>query len=89
MDMGNAIANSGNVGISNVAANDSSMLTASELASLLNVHINTVRRWSNDGLLQVYRIGRRGDRRFRRDDVDTFLALNLHAASPTIPLKSV
>jgi len=52
------------------------MLTASELAHLLNVHINTVRRWSNRGILKVYRIGPRGDRRFSKEDIDSFLAEN-------------
>ena len=50
------------------------MLTTSEVARLLNVHINTVRRWSNQGVLKAYRIGSRGDRRFRQEDVSTFLA---------------
>jgi len=49
------------------------MLTISEVAQLLNVHINTVRRWSNQGILKSYRIGSRGDRRFRQDDIDGFL----------------
>jgi excisionase family DNA binding protein len=49
------------------------MLTTSEVARLLNVHINTVRRWSNQGVLKTYRIGSRGDRRFERDDVVRFL----------------
>ena len=48
------------------------MLTANEVAHLLNVHINTVRRWSNQGLLKTYRIGGRGDRRFEREDVIKF-----------------
>ena len=46
------------------------MLTISEAASLLNVHINTVRRWGNLGILPTYRIGSRGDRRFKREDVN-------------------
>ncbi len=46
------------------------MLTTSEVARILNVHINTVRRWSNQGALKAYRIGSRGDRRFRKEDVD-------------------
>ena len=50
------------------------MLTANEVAHLLNVHINTVRRWSNQGALKTYRIGGRGDRRFERDDVVKFLS---------------
>jgi len=50
------------------------MLTIAETAYLLSVHINTVRRWSNQGVLKSYRIGNRGDRRFRREDIDDFLA---------------
>ena len=50
------------------------MLTTSEVAHLLNVHINTVRRWSNQSILKVYRIGSRGDRRFRQEDINRFLA---------------
>ena len=49
------------------------MLTVSEVARLLKVHPNSVRRWANEGLLTVYRVGRRGDRRFRVDDINQFL----------------
>jgi len=49
------------------------MLTTSEVARLLNVHINTVRRWTNCGVLRTYRIGSRGDRRFERVDVTNLL----------------
>ena len=51
------------------------MLTISEVAQLLNVHINTVRRWSNQGTLKTYRVGSRGDRRFRQEDIDSFLSV--------------
>jgi len=50
------------------------MLTTSDVAYLLNVHINTVRRWSNQGILRAYRIGSRGDRRFRQEDIAIFLS---------------
>ena len=50
------------------------MLTTSDVARLINVHINTVRRWSNQRILKAYRIGSRGDRRFRREDIASFLA---------------
>ena len=49
------------------------MLTISDVAQFLGVHVNTVRRWSDQGMLKSYRIGSRGDRRFRREDVDDFL----------------
>jgi excisionase family DNA binding protein len=52
----------------------SDMLTVREVARLLHVHPNTLRRWSNDGRIRAYRINRRGDRRFKREEVDRFLA---------------
>ena len=42
------------------------MLTVKDVADLLNIHVNTVRRWSDQGILKAYRITSRGDRRFRR-----------------------
>ena len=50
------------------------MLTVREVARLLNVHNNTVRRWSDRGFIRAYRITRRGDRRFRQEDITRFLA---------------
>jgi excisionase family DNA binding protein len=50
------------------------MLTVREVAQLLHIHTNTVRRWSDRGVLKAYRITQRGDRRFRREDVARFLA---------------
>jgi len=49
------------------------MLTTADVAQFLGLHVNTVRRWSRQGILKSYRIGSRGDRRFRREDVDGFL----------------
>ena len=49
------------------------ILRVGEVASLLGIHVNTVRRWSNTGVLKVYRVGPRGDRKFRRQEVDAFL----------------
>ena len=52
----------------------SEMLTVREVARLLHVHPNTLRRWSNNGRIKAYRITARGDRRFKRSDVARFLA---------------
>jgi excisionase family DNA binding protein len=57
-------------------ANDSRLtplLRVSEVAMLLHVHINTVRRWSECGRIPAYRINPRGDRRFKREDVTRFM----------------
>ena len=50
------------------------MLNIKEVAQLLHVHSNTIRRWADQGLINAYRINRRGDRRFRREDIVNFLA---------------
>ncbi len=50
------------------------MLTAREVAKLLHIHPNTVRRWSDRGLIMVYRVSHRGDRRYKREDIARFLA---------------
>ena len=49
------------------------VLTVREVARLLNIHMNTVRRWSNQGILKAYRLGPRGDRRFKREDIALLL----------------
>jgi len=49
------------------------MLTVKEVASILNVHPNTVRRWQKKGLLKSYGIGPRHSLRFRQEDILNFL----------------
>jgi excisionase family DNA binding protein len=50
------------------------MLTVKEVAKLLHVHANTVRRWSDQNKIRTYRITARGDRRYRQEDIARFLA---------------
>jgi len=49
------------------------LLTARQVANLLQVHITTVKRWSRSGMLKSYRLGSRGDLRYREADVLAFL----------------
>jgi excisionase family DNA binding protein len=52
------------------------MLTASEVAEMLHLHVNTVKRLGDRGELPFYRVCKRGDRRFRQEDVMAFLERN-------------
>ena len=50
------------------------MLTISEVARILHVHPNTLRRWADKGIIRSFCITPRGDRRFMPQDIDQFLA---------------
>ena len=62
---------------------DNIMWTTRDVASLLNVDMNTVRRWTNSGILKAYRVGPRRDRRFRPEDITLFL-VNNHGKTPEL-----
>ncbi len=57
------------------------MLTTGEASRILYVHCNTLRRWTERGLIAAYRVGPRGDRRYRREDVDALLLEQLRFGS--------
>ncbi|MGH2384811.1 MAG: GAF domain-containing protein, partial [Candidatus Limnocylindria bacterium] len=54
------------------------LLSVAQAATLLGVHPNTIRSWTDAGRLTAYRINARGDRRFRRDDVERILVEDGH-----------
>ena len=54
----------------------SRMLTTRDVARILNLHISTVRRWADSGIIKAYRLGPRGDRIFYTEEVNCFLADN-------------
>jgi excisionase family DNA binding protein len=49
------------------------MMTVTEVSRILHVHPNTLRRWSDKGIIKSYCITPRGDRRFMSRDIDQFL----------------
>jgi excisionase family DNA binding protein len=67
----------GTISMASLAANElGPMLTATEVAEMLHLHVNTVKRLGDRGELPFYRVCKRGDRRFRLEDVMRFLAKN-------------
>jgi hypothetical protein len=52
---------------------NSPLLTDSDVARLLSLNVNTVRRWTDKGIFTAYPIGCRGDRIYRRGDILSFL----------------
>jgi len=59
--------------MANATKSMTTMLTVREVSRLLHVHSNTLRRWSDQGIIKAYRIGPRGDRRFRPEDIAVLL----------------
>jgi transcriptional repressor of dcmA and dcmR len=51
---------------------NSDLLDISEAARFLNVSETSLRRWTNTGALSCLRVGRRRERRFRREDLLAF-----------------
>ena len=45
------------------------ILTLKQACKLLNCHPNTLRNWDNQGILKAIRFGKRGDRRYKKEDI--------------------
>lgn len=58
-----------------IARNSEVLLKVKEASDILSVHPNTIRVWSEAGLLPAYRIGPRRDRRFRLTDVEAIMRM--------------
>ena len=61
----------------------------SDAAKLLGVHVNTVRSWTDQGLLSCLRINSRGDRRYALSELERFLSRASDAADASHPEQHV
>ncbi|GIW69339.1 MAG: hypothetical protein KatS3mg101_0086 [Patescibacteria group bacterium] len=49
------------------------LLTIRQAAEILNVHVETLRRWDKGGKLKAIIVNERGDRRYDPKDIETIL----------------
>jgi excisionase family DNA binding protein len=59
--------------IGRAAGDLNELLDIAQAAAFLNVSETSLRRWTNSGQLRCLRVGRRRERRFRREDLLAFL----------------
>jgi len=56
-----------------IKSDDRAIMTCDEVAEYLRVHVSSVRRWSRSRKLTAFKVGERGDWRYRQQDVMAFL----------------
>ncbi len=49
------------------------LLRIKEAAEMLGISTATLRKWDKEGKLKAVRISPRGDRRYRKEDVENFI----------------
>lgn len=49
------------------------LLDIHQAAEILGLNPETLRRWDRSGILKAVRLGNRGDRRYKREDIDRIL----------------
>lgn len=49
------------------------LLTIRQAAEILNVHVETLRRWDKAGKLKAIRVNERGDRRYKPEDLEKMM----------------
>lgn len=55
------------------------LISLQEAARILNVNVQTLRRWDRTGVLKAVRVGTRkgvGDRRYRKSEIEAYLEGN-------------
>ena len=53
------------------------LLTIRQASEVLNVHVETLRRWDRSGKLKAIRVNDRGDRRYKSEDLEKMLKTKL------------
>ena len=56
-----------------VRPQDKEVLKVADVAKLLGLHVNTVRQWTDRGLIKAFRLGNRRDRRYHRAEIVRFI----------------
>jgi len=51
------------------------LLTIKQASEILNVHVETLRRWDKRGKLKAIRVNERGDRRYRPEDIEKLMKI--------------
>lgn len=49
------------------------LLTLKQVCEILKCHPNTLRQWDKNGVLKAVRFGPRGDRRYKKQDIEKFM----------------
>ena len=56
-----------------MSTKNTELLTITEVAAILGVHLETLRRWDNEGKLKAIRIGELGHRKYRKEEIDNLI----------------
>ncbi len=59
--------------MTNSKTNLPKLLTIRQAAEILNVHVETLRRWDKAGKLKAVRVNERGDRRYDPKDLENII----------------
>lgn len=51
------------------------LLRIREAAEMLGLNPETLRRWDRQGRLVAIKIGKRGDRRYRKEDIEKYIKI--------------
>lgn len=58
----------------NTTNKEKELLTINEVAKILDVHPETLRRWDNEGKLKAVRVGERGHRKYKKSEIQALLS---------------